>query len=333
MNEAAHNTVAAAIGTDPGARGRRRIIVTPEGVALPVTLGQRGERAAAFLIDLLIVIGAILVLYILLFLVILQLYAGGGSGGVGWLLSGVILISFFIRSFYFAFFELRWHGATPGKRLLGLRVIDRAGGPLRPQAVLARNLMREIEVFLPISLLLSTSAGGDPWALLLTLGWVGVFVFLPLFNRDALRAGDLVAGTWVVALPKAALLRDLAESSEPPAGAAAGDTAAAGGARYVFTREQLDAYGIFELQTLETVLRNEGPQAAKVREEVAKRIMNKIGWQAGDGETVDVDRFLADFYAAQRGALERKMLFGVRRKDKHDKGKSGKGSAPREADD
>ena len=44
----------------PAGRGRsaaHRDISTPEGVALPVDLASRGERAAAFLIDLLIIIG------------------------------------------------------------------------------------------------------------------------------------------------------------------------------------------------------------------------------------------------------------------------------------
>ena len=67
--------------------------------------------------------------------------------------SAALLLSFALRSFYFIFFELRWQGATPGKRALGLRVIDRKGGRLKPEAVFARNLMREVEMFLPISLL------------------------------------------------------------------------------------------------------------------------------------------------------------------------------------
>src|SRR5205814_1864442 len=83
-------------------------------------------------------------------------------------------------------------GATPGKRLIGLRVIDRAGGPLRPEAVVARNLMREIEVFLPLSLLfLPKLTGADTLIQVLLLVWAGLFLFMPLFNRDRLRLGDL----------------------------------------------------------------------------------------------------------------------------------------------
>jgi len=35
--------------------------------------------------------------------------------------------------------------------MVGLRVIDRAGGPLQPSAVGGRNLTREIETFVPLA--------------------------------------------------------------------------------------------------------------------------------------------------------------------------------------
>ena len=292
----------------PGAR-LMRSISTPEGVVLPVELGQRGERAVAFILDILIVFGTLLAIYLVLALTILS-----GQGG-GWLFSAVFLLSFFVRSFYFAFFELRWQGTTPGKRAMGLRVVDRAGGPLRADAVLARNLMREIEVFLPLSLLFSAGGTGGGWGLLLTIAWLGIFVLMPLFNRDGLRVGDMVAGTWVVVAPKAALAPDLSEAGpgepeEPP--------------RHGFTRAQLGVYGIYELQTLENVLREAGANAAEMRAEVAKRIMHRIEWPQeagpeGAGTQADTERFLKEFYTALRGHLERKLLFGVRRRDKHDK--------------
>jgi len=39
--------------------------------------------------------------------------------------------------------------ATPGKRILGIRVAARNGKALTAEAVFARNAMRELEVFLP----------------------------------------------------------------------------------------------------------------------------------------------------------------------------------------
>jgi len=284
-----------------------RWIETPEGVVLPIELGQRGERAVAFILDFLIVIGIIIGLYLLLIAVIL----GGKFGGIGWLFALVMLASFFIRSFYFAFFELRWQGTTPGKRAMGLRVIDRAGGPLTAQAVLARNLMREVEVFLPITVLISGTFSGEVWQTLATIGWLAVFMFMPLLNRDGLRVGDMIAGTWVVAAPKGALLRDLAHGEADAENPAA--------AHFNFTTKQLDAYGIYELQALEGVLRDRRPNAGQVRVEVARRIRAKIEMSAEDLSEADTERFLRDFYTAMRARLERRMLLGVRRRDKHDR--------------
>jgi hypothetical protein len=67
-----------------------------------------------------------------------------------------------------------------------------------------------------------------------------------LFNKDRLRIGDLLAGTWVVSIPKRQLASDISAAMAPRA------------QWLSFTPEQLDAYGVYELQTLERVLR-EGP--------------------------------------------------------------------------
>jgi hypothetical protein len=126
-------------------------------------------------------------------------------------------------------------------------------------------------------------------------------MFFPLFNRDRLRAGDLIAGTWVLKAPKQKMLPDL--TNEKPAEAA-----------YAFTTAQLDTYGVKELQVLEQVLRVSEPTAM---EAVAQQIRTKIGWTARAYET-DKD-FLSAYYAALRRRLEQRLLLGVRKKDKHDK--------------
>jgi hypothetical protein len=92
----------------------------------------------------------------------------------------------------------------------------------------------------------------------------------------------------------------------------------------VFSSEQLDAYGIYELQTLEQVLRQQGPNAWSVREEVAKRIQRKINWTPPSGLRVDAQAFLQAFYTAQRARLEAQVLLGKRRKDKHDRAAASK---------
>ncbi len=181
---------------------RQRAIVTPEGVPLVVELADRGSRAAAFVLD---------VVFIVMVLAIGGIALAFTASVIKiWALVVGILAFFLLRIFYFPITELAWRGATPGKRILGLRVIDRGGGPLRPESIVVRNLMREVEVFMPLTVLAVPSLTGfEAIEQLLMLGWVGIFTLMPLFNRDGLRVGDMVAGTLVIAAPKAALLPDL----------------------------------------------------------------------------------------------------------------------------
>lgn len=307
---------------DQDSTRRVRDIITPEGVRLSVELAERGERAAAILLDLLMMVG----LFIggLLTLVILLGILPDGWGLV------VFLISFFlVRNFYFTFFELRWHGQTPGKKMVGLRVIDRHGGRLRPDAVFARNLTREVELFIPITLILSGNLMDlHGLAQLLSLVWVGIFLLMPFFNKDSLRIGDMVAGTWVVVTPKAALMADLVGRTyghDTPKEVATGTPSpsvrpAAKDATYAFSDQQLDIYGIYELQALEDVLRRKDAKARDVRREVCERICKKLDYNANREESlrIDVDVFLEEFYAALRKRLETRMLLGKRRESQHD---------------
>ncbi len=274
-----------------------REMITPEGVDLRLHLGQASERAAAFLLDLAIMVGSLIALTVVL---ILALAGAGVKSGepimVVWLFG-----AFLLRNLYFVLFELTPRAATLGKRMLGLRVAARNGGRLTADAIFGRNAMRELEVYLPLSFLLARGQEVDAILTLLGIGWSAIFVLFPLFNRDRLRVGDLVAGTWVVKTPKRQLLRDLATASEADSG------------RFAFTTAQLDAYGVKELHVLEDVLRRYNP---KIVAAVAERIRAKIGWVAGPGE--GDGEFLDAYYRALRGRLESRLLLGRRRKDKHD---------------
>jgi hypothetical protein len=179
--------------------------------------------------------------------------------------------------------------------------VARSGERLTADAVIARNLLREIEFYLPLSFLFFNAAEGtaDGIMTLLGLGWACIFLFFPMFNKDGLRVGDLLAGTWVISAPKSLLGAELLEErSEADV--------------YGFTDEQLDAYGVFELQTLERVLREANPDAMAT---VCWTIRNKIGI----GEVSTDWEFLNAYYAALRARLERKLLFGRRRLDKYDR--------------
>ena len=293
--------------------GLQRTLITPEGVDLRVQLGAAGQRMGAFVLDLVIMAGILIAMSLLCLGGAFAQAAMGfgfkaGAGNVSYAYEMVAVIwvlgAFLLRIGYFTAFEMGPRAATIGKRTMGLRVAARNGGRLTPQAVITRNALRELEFWLPISLVMS-GAGEDRvegWMYLAGVAWACVFLFFPLFNKDRLRVGDLLAGTWVVHAPRQSLLPDMASQ------------AAVATVQFGFSQAQLDAYGIKELHVLEQVLRT---RERKTMAAVAGRIRGKIGWVSqlheSDGE------FLSAYYAGLRGRLESRLLFGTRRKDKHDK--------------
>jgi uncharacterized RDD family membrane protein YckC len=278
-------------------RSLKRTFITPEGVDLRLELGSAGSRAGAFMIDMILMVVALAVMTFGLIYLFSETGKAGGEG-VAEILAVLWLIGFFIlRNGWFSLFEMGSRGATPGKRLLGLRVVARDGARLTGAAVIARNAMREIEVFLPLSFLAAQAAEGlaDTFLTIFALLWSGIFLFFPLFNRDRLRVGDLVAGTWVVQTEKAGLSADLVGSAHQ--------------SRRTFPKAALELYGVYELQTLEDVLRNENPEAVFT---VARTIRTKADLP-DDGDDYG---FLSDYYAALCAHLEAGLMVGRRRESK-----------------
>ena len=135
-----------------------------------------------------------------------------------------------------------------------------------------------------------------------------------------MRLGDMLAGTHVVHLPDPILLSDLAREDRK--------SKAAGVVKFDFLSYQLDHYGRFELQTLESFLR---AQEAGTTEKnhirnretlsaIVERIRKKIGFADAIPKAEHL-AFLRAFYNAQRAYLEQRQLFGDRRSDKHFSGK------------
>ncbi len=304
------------------ANPREREILTAQGLRLPMTIAPRGLRAAAVLIDLVVLYGGLLVATLVL------MWVAGGIG-VGHaaangaaqavmhgLVVGWIVAAFLARNLYFLWFELGPRGATPGKRMTGIRIAARPGHNgaatrLSAEAVIARNLLRDVELFMPVIFIGSAlRADSDTtlagWA---SLVWFAIFAGFPFFNRDALRCGDIIAGTWVVLAPRrrldAALSLDMAGQG----------VSTVTGARYQFADADLAVYGEYELQMLERVLRD---NRGDVLAEVAETICAKIGWNRGSGD----DRaFLQAYYNQLRARLETGMRFGNRKADKFAGGK------------
>jgi uncharacterized RDD family membrane protein YckC len=307
-----------AANINPLAEKRARTLITPEGIALPITIASRGSRAGALILDVTFLSFGLIAFYLLL------LWIAGGllkdtmldpsrapNGAQEFFLILLVLTGFVAWYGYFLIPELGPRGATFGKRLVGIRVAARGGGRLTAEAVIARNLLRDIEIFYPIiallQLLVMSETGQEigmlGWVL---TGWLTLFLLFPFFNRDALRAGDIIAGTWVVERPRT----KLADVLSTQGAAATRGASAVTGARYTFGEAELSVYGEKELQTLERMLRDAQPDAlASVHETICR----KIGWAPGAG---DERAFLEAFYAQLRAKLEGDMRFGKRKADK-----------------
>lgn len=142
----------------------RSFYETPEGVELSLSPASFFARGAAWAIDL----GLRGVFYTIAATVLGAFEEGG---------TGILLILMFLTEWgYPVFFELR-RGATPGKHLIGLRVVHADGSPIEFGSSVLRNLIRFVD-FLPAGYLLG---------------------FLSCAFTDRFqRLGDLAAGTLVV---------------------------------------------------------------------------------------------------------------------------------------
>lgn len=306
---------AAAARTSPLARQenkRERTLITPEGLAVPVTIASRGSRLGALILDFTIITVTLVVfVYLMIFLfggLLEDAYDAATesiSGAGEFMFIVLILFVFLLRYGYFLAFELGPRGATLGKRAVGIRVAARNGGRLTAEAVIARNLLRDIELFMPLVFIMMAPSGESGNFGLAGALWFLIFMLFPFFNKDSLRAGDIIAGTWVLEAPRTKLADALSTQ-----GAAQKGSSDVTGARYDFGDEELSVYGEHELQTLERMLRDAQPEALAA---VHETICRKIGWDPGAG---DERAFLEAFYAQLRAKLEGDMRFGKRKADK-----------------
>jgi uncharacterized RDD family membrane protein YckC len=290
---------------------RDRIMLTPEGIALPITVASRGSRAGALLLDL----GLIVALMIGTTLALIAI-AGGTFGMLGKAGNGTVIgeaiqflvivwlaAVFLFRNAYFLFFELGPRGATPGKRITGIRIAARDGGRLTAEMVIARNLLRDIELFVPVVLVASLGDQDETVAGIAAALWFLIFALIPLFNRDRLRAGDIIAGSWVVEAPRRKLEPVMSlRRAEDEAGTAQ--------EQFVFTDAELAVYGEYELQTLERLLRENRAEALQA---VHRTIAGKLGREAYWGQERP---FLEAYYRQLRARLEAGLRMGRRKADK-----------------
>jgi uncharacterized membrane protein SpoIIM required for sporulation/uncharacterized RDD family membrane protein YckC len=155
---------------------RRLAIETPEHVVLEIELAGPGSRIAAALCDAAILAAV----FIFLFIGSSVLSARAAAEGQWGTLVAVVvsLVVFLVIWGYFLLFEALNDGRTPGKRLMGIRVVMDTGHRLTFTAAAVRNLVRV--------------ADAQPlFTYLLGFGFV-------LFHPQNKRLGDIVAGTIVV---------------------------------------------------------------------------------------------------------------------------------------
>lgn len=154
-------------------------IETPEQVSISYTVAGVGSRAAAAIIDALILIGITIGVFVLVNQA--ARIAGAPSiaaFGGAWLVALYILFQFALVWGYYVLFEALRDGQTPGKRYLGLRVVQDGGFSISFSASAARNLLRIVDA--------------QP------LFSYGVGIVTAALSSQGKRLGDMVAGTFVV---------------------------------------------------------------------------------------------------------------------------------------
>lgn len=142
-----------------------REVVTPEGVALHLPVAGPVPRAVAWVIDLAIRLGILMLVGTVLALL--------GAAGQGLYL----ILMFLIFWAYPILFEAMWDGQTPGKKAMSLRVVNGDGAPLGWLPAITRNLLRTVDM--------------------LPFGYAAGLIAC-LADPHARRLGDMVAGTLVV---------------------------------------------------------------------------------------------------------------------------------------
>jgi uncharacterized RDD family membrane protein YckC len=151
-------------------------IETPELVSIEMPVAGLGSRFAALLVDYLIWLVVLVGLFILIAVLDPSLNQVS-TLGVKWATAIWIFLFFLLRWGYFTVFEAFWNGRTPGKRVAGIRVIQRTGRGIGLFESMTRNLLRLV----------------DELPFFYVVGVISILV-----TRDHQRLGDLAAGTLVV---------------------------------------------------------------------------------------------------------------------------------------
>jgi uncharacterized RDD family membrane protein YckC len=146
---------------------RSRVVLTPEHVEIRLEPSGLGRRFLALVVDLVLVLATSSL--------IVQLGGALLPRAFGAIVQSLVLLG--LTWGYHVYFEVRHQGQSPGKRMVGIRVVDGRGLPLSLEQSFVRNVVRVLDA-LPLGY---------------CLGAVASFL-----DPQGRRLGDLAAGTLVV---------------------------------------------------------------------------------------------------------------------------------------
>jgi uncharacterized RDD family membrane protein YckC len=218
-------------------------LFSPEGVRLDLAIAGPAPRIIAYGIDLLIMAVCVVIAFVTVsaslpvgnaidkwFVSLLpkttnNAHPGNPNGALPAQLGGIVfaiflLAQFVIESGYFIFWEMLTGGRSPGKALVGLRVVRRNGLPIELGNSMVRNVFRIVDL-LPANYL------------------VGLISML--LSPSGERLGDHAAGTIVIRLDRPQAAGEIATSRNPQT--------------LSLTREQLTRIGPREIELIRGTLR------------------------------------------------------------------------------
>jgi uncharacterized RDD family membrane protein YckC len=171
---------------------------TPESIAFSYELAGLGSRFLAVAVD--IGIQNLVMFGIIWALIYLAAHLTGAVRNVpvptrietNLGIALIITIVFIVYFGYFIAFETFWNGQTPGKKLMGLRVVRDGGYPADFASIAVRNLIRVGEF---------------------VAGLYAISAVATVISPENKRLGDMAAGTIVVRDARAARLADLTQES------------------------------------------------------------------------------------------------------------------------
>jgi len=146
---------------------RERLILTPEHVRIALLPAGLGSRFMALVLDSAVIV-AVAGFAALLASVLLP----GGAGALAGAAAGLL-----VTWGYHVYFEVRHQGRSPGKSLVGIRVVDGRGLPIGLEQSFVRNVVRALD-FAP-------------------LGY-GLGALVAQLDREGRRLGDIAADTLVI---------------------------------------------------------------------------------------------------------------------------------------